>query len=250
MKVLSLYNIKGGVGKTASAVNLAYLAAEAGARTLLWDLDPQGATSFYLRVRAEVDGGSKRLLRKKKRLHKQIRGTDWIGLDLIPADFTYRDMDLELDDVKKPKKRLAALIAPLREEYDLLFLDCPPSISLASESVFVAADALLVPTIPTHLSLRTLEQLHGHLSREGPRRLEVLPFFCLVDRRKSLHRDTLSLAQSAPYRFLDTEIPYATEVERMGIARAPLLTFDRSCRAARAYLALWHEICQRLELSS
>lgn len=250
MKVLSLFNIKGGVGKTASAVNLAYLAAASGVRTLLWDLDPQGATSFYLRVRAEVAGGGKRLLRRKKRLHKQIRGTDWIGLDLIPADFTYRDLDLELDDVKKPKKRLRELIDPLRKEYDVLFLDCPPSISLTSESLFVAADVLLVPTIPTPLSLRTLDQLHDHLTHQGPRGLEVLPFFCLVDRRKSLHRETLELSRSSPYRFLETQIPYASEVERMGMERAPLPTFDRGSRAARAYQALWDEIRYRLVSAS
>ncbi len=244
MKVFGVFNIKGGVGKTASAVNLAYLSARSGWRTLIWDLDPQGAASFYFRIQAEISGKSQELLRRKKKLHLQIRGTDFPGLDLIPADFAYRRMDLELGEFKKPHQRLAALIEPLAAEYDHLFLDCPPSISLTSESVFVASDVLLVPTIPTPLSLRTLDQLHHHLRRRGPERLRILPFFCLVDRRRSLHRETLEQLRAAggPSPFLRSEIPYASEVEQMGKERQPLALFARKSRAALAYEALWQEI--------
>ena len=114
MKVLASYNIKGGVGKTATAVNLAHLAAADGARVLVWDLDPQGATSFYFRVKPKVKGGSKGLVRGKRALDDAIKGTDFEHLDLVPADFSYRNMDLELDATKKPTRRLAQLIRPLK----------------------------------------------------------------------------------------------------------------------------------------
>ena len=95
--VLATYNIKGGVGKTSAAVNLAYLAANDGARTLLWDLDPQGGSTYLFRVKPKVRGGVRRLVRGKSDVDSLIKGTDHVGLDLLPADFSYRHMDLALD---------------------------------------------------------------------------------------------------------------------------------------------------------
>ena len=168
MKVVATYNIKGGVGKTTTAVNIAALAAADGLRTLLWDLDPQGAASFLFRVRPKVRGGGRKLVRGRSDITEVLRGTDVEGLDLLPADFSYRHMDLVLDESGKPTRRLRKVLAPLGEHYDLAVLDCPPSISLVSESVFDAADALLVPLIPSTLTLRTApEWARGCAS--GPR---------------------------------------------------------------------------------
>jgi cellulose biosynthesis protein BcsQ len=256
VKTIAVYNIKGGVGKTASAVNLAFLATMQGRRTLVWDLDPQGAATFYFRVRPKIEGGSRALLKKKarSRLPKQIRGTDLEGLDLLPADFSFRKLDLTLDEAKRPEKPFERVLGVLATEYDLLFLDCAPSISVASEAVFEVADVLLVPTIPTPLSLRTLEQLNDHLAKGGPKNLRVLPFLSMVDRRKQIHRrvppQLLALCEEmerveTPLR---TPIPYSSYVEQMGIHRAPLFSFAHRSPPAKAYATLWREICQRLEI--
>ena len=189
--VLATYNIKGGVGKTSAAVNLATLAALDGAPTLLWDLDPQGASTYLFRVRPKVKGGGSKLVRGKSDVDALIKGTDHEGLDLLPADFSYRHMDLELGDAKRPNRRLGAVLKPLRDEYEYTFLDCPPSISLVSESVFEVADALLVPIIPATLSSRTLEQLHSVLASDT----QVLGFFSMADRRKRLHRELMDSLQ-------------------------------------------------------
>src|SRR5947209_8081758 len=157
--VLATYNIKGGVGKTSSAVNLAYLAAAGGAPTLLWDLDPQGASTYLLRVKPKVKGGGRRLVRGKTDAAGRIKGTDYERLDLLPADFSYRHMDLDLDATKRPTRRLSRVLAPLEPEYDFVFLDCPPSLSLVSESVFESAGALLIPLLPADLSARTLDHI-------------------------------------------------------------------------------------------
>src|SRR5437660_112418 len=137
-RVLATYNIKGGVGKTSAAVNLAVLAAGQGARTLLWDLDPQGASTYLFRVKPKVKGGGRKLVTGKSDAADSIKGTDHERLDLLPADFSYRHMDLALDDAKKPTRRLARVLEPLRPDYDYVFLDCPPSLSLVSENVFEA----------------------------------------------------------------------------------------------------------------
>jgi cellulose biosynthesis protein BcsQ len=245
MKTLAVYNIKGGVGKTATAVNLAYIAAASGLRTLLWDLDPQGAATFYFRVRAKVKGGARRLVHGKSDLDSRIRGSDYANLDILPADFSYRNLDLELGEARKPTRRLARLLKPLRKQYDVLIIDCAPSISLVSEGVFEATDALLIPTIPTPLSLNTLAQLTGHL-RQADSRLRLIPFFCMVDRRKALHRKMCDDPQRDKIGFVKTAIPYSSAVEQMGITRAPLAATAPGGRVTRAYGNLWSEVLARL----
>ena len=248
MRVFATYNIKGGVGKTAAAVNLAYLAARQGYRTLVWDLDPQGAATFYFRIRPKVKGGSRKLVRGKRDIDLTIRGTDFEGLDLLPADFSYRNMDLDLLDAREPTSQLARIMLPLTLQYDVVLLDCAPSISLVSEGVFVAADALLVPTIPTTLSLRTLDQLHRHLAARGSRQPSLLPFFSMVDRRKSLHRRICEDSDLQSVPMLRSSIPYSSIVEQMGLHRKPLGAFAPASSAGRAYDELWTEISGRFDL--
>lgn len=247
MRVIAVFSIKGGVGKTAAAVNLADAAARKGQRVLLWDLDPQGAASFYLRVKPRVKGGFDKLLRRRRGLLSAVRESDHERLDLMPADFSYRYMDLSLDAAGKPRRRLGALLASVAEHYDLALLDCPPSISLASESVFRAAEILVCPVIPTPLSLRAHSQLEGYLAGLGRKAPRLLPFLSMVDRRKSLHRQ---LAESLPGEhpeFAKTWIPYSTEVEQMGIRRAPLASFAPRSHPRLAFDRLWEEIESRLE---
>ena len=159
MKVVATYSIKGGVGKTTTAVNLAYEAGRAGVRVLVWDLDPQGAATYLLRVRPKVRGGSRRLVSAKGALADHVRGTDLDAVHVLPADFSLRHLDVHLEGTREPTRRIATLLDPVRDHYDLAILDCPPSISLASESVFGAADTLLVPVVPATLASRTLGQL-------------------------------------------------------------------------------------------
>jgi cellulose biosynthesis protein BcsQ len=246
MRVFATFNIKGGVGKTASTINLAYLSSLDGARTLIWDLDPQSSATFYLRVKAKIKGGSKGIVKGKQALDPLIRGSDFDNLDLLPADFSYRKLDLLLDRTKKPSKRLADLIKPLAKDYDHLFLDCAPGINLVSDSVFAASDVLMIPTIPTTLSLRTLDQLAKYLNKQNFKRLKIWPFFCMVDRRKTLHREIAGSKDDLPFELLATRIPFSSIVERMGVYRAPLHTFARTTAAAQAYGLLWSEIKIRL----
>jgi chromosome partitioning protein len=242
MKILATYNIKGGVGKTATAVNLGYLAARDGLRVLLADLDPQAAATYLLRVRPRVKGGGKALIQGSRELDAAIKGTDFDNLDLLPADFTFRNLDLLLDATKKPTRRLARLLRPLGGEYDLIFLDCPPGISLLSEAVLHAADIVLVPIIPTTLSLRTLDQLTEFISGFDGQRPEVLAFFSMIDRRKRLHKEITERLPAERKDVATTAIPALSMIEQMAVQRAPVTAFAPRSAAARAYAGLWAEV--------
>jgi cellulose biosynthesis protein BcsQ len=249
MKIFATYNIKGGVGKTSAAVNLAYLAGADGYRTLLWDLDPQAAASYVFRVRPRVKGGAKALIRGARPLDDAIKGTDFDGLDLLPADFTYRNMDLALHKEKRPTRQLGRLLGPLAAEYDIVVLDCPPSISLVSENILHAVHTLLVPLIPTTLSERTFDQLTAFIEGlDGPRPA-VLAFFSMVDRRKRLHREIAARLQAERSDIAVAMIPAMTVVEQMAVQRAPVPAFAPRSAAAQHYRQLWAELRARAGLT-
>ena len=242
MKVLATYNIKGGVGKTSTAVNLAYLSAREGRRTLLWDLDPQAAATYVFRVRPRIKGGGQALVTRKRPIEAALKATDFDNLDLLPADFSYRNMDFDLDDTKKRTRRLGQLIDTIAGEYDIVFLDCPPSISLVSENVLHAADILLVPLIPATLSLRTFDQLTRFVAESHGSHPEVVAFFSMADRRKRLHREVIDAIPRNHTRVVNTVIPALSIIEQMAERRAPVPAFAPTSRAAHCYEELWAEV--------
>src|SRR3989304_4259362 len=213
MKGLASFKIKGGGGKTPCIVNLAYPAAREGYRTLLWDLDPQGAASFYFRVQPRIEGGLKGILARTRPLQAAIKATDFPGVDVSPADPALRYLDTKLIEHEKPVKQFRKLIKPFTGLYDLVLLDCAPGISLASENIFYAVDALLVPVIPTTLSVRTLHQLKQYLAQADSKSPALLPFFSMLDHRKRLHRETINTLSGQGHRFLQTIIPSASQLE-------------------------------------
>ena len=248
MKTVALFSIKGGVGKTAAAVNLAHLAARGGARTLLWDLDPQGAATFYLRIRPKLRGGPKRLVKRKTRLAAAVKGSDFPGLDVVPADFSLRSLELRLNELDDPLARLRRLLRPMRDDYDLVLVDCAPGVSLVSDAVMRASDLVLVPTIPTTLSIRTHAQLVAHA---GARKLDaaIVPFFSMADRRRRLHRAVMLEFASRTPECSKIFVPYATQVEQMGPRRMPVTAFAPASAASRAFEQLWAQVALRLGAS-
>jgi len=244
MKAIALYNLKGGVGKTTAAVNVAYLAAAAGQRVLLWDLDPQGASSFILRVRPHVGDLRKKTFRGGAEFAEAIKQTDYLNLDLLPADFSYRKFDRILDHLGKPARVMGTLLETLGENYDLIFLDCPAGFSLLTEAVLETVDLSLVPTIPTPLSVQTLARILKWADRSGSA-AQVAPFFSMVDRRKAVHRRACDWSLSHRGSFLETHIPCASVVEQISVRRAPLPEFAERDPAAVAFADLWSELRAR-----
>ena len=250
MKIIAVTNIKGGVGKTTTAVNLSYLCAASAGPTLLWDLDPQGAATYTLRGDPVEHASPKKLLNGKRHLPELILSTGYANLDLLPADFSYRNFDVHLAEQKKPTERLLKMSRSLRDVYAVLFLDCAPGISLLSENVLHAADAIIVPLLPTPLSVRMLVQLQDFIAAKGWTDLKLLPFFSMVDRRKSLHHDIIAKTREQFPTLLVTEVPYSSEIERMSLRRAPIPAFAPRSPAAQIYSALWTEMTGAMRLAA
>ena len=246
MKTIALYSIKGGVGKTATAVNLSYLSALCSAPTLICDLDPQGASSFYFRITASKKFNSDKFLKGSKKIHNNIKATDFEHLDLLPSDFSYRNLDIELSDEKKPRKKLKKNLEELSDDYHFVFFDCPPNLTLLSESVFAASDIILVPMIPTTLSIRTYVQLKEFFETNNLDSSKIRAFFTMVEKRKKMHQDIIHEFRNTQ-GFLSQTIPYNSEVEKMGIYRAPLNAVLPNSTAAKAYSSLWKELSSELD---
>ena len=210
----------------------------------MWDLDPQAAATYLFRVRPRVKGGGERIVAARKPIVAAIKATDFTDLDLLPADFTLRNMDLLLDRTKRPTRRLTKVLEPLQDEYDLAVLDCPPSVSLVSENVLAASDLVLSPMIPATLSVRTFDQLRDFVADvHTPARLTG--FFSMVDRRKRLHREmveSMTHERDGVALVARASIPAQSLIEQMAVQRAPVPYYAPRSSATRSYRALFDEV--------
>jgi len=239
---VGVYNLKGGVGKSTTAVCLACLAAAGGEPTLLWDLDPQGAAGYYLGSAGESGRGTRRLVKGKERLAEIARPTRVTNLDLVPSRFSYRRLDLNLGSRPRPRKVLWRLLSDLTSTYRWVFLDCPPGIGLLSENIFHAADLLLVPVVPTPLSLRAFEEIVVFFRRKGYERARLLPFFSLVERRRRIHASTMDIFAAREPAVCRTVIPARSDIERMAVTRRPVVIYRPRSQSSRAFQDLWSEV--------
>jgi cellulose biosynthesis protein BcsQ len=242
MTTLSIYSNKGGVGKTATAVNLSYLAARTGSKTLICDLDPQGSATYYFRVKPKLKSGAKGFIKGGKNVYKSVKGTDYENLDLLPADFSLRNLDLTFDKLKRSKKRLSQILNPFKDEYDLIILDCPVTISVLAENIFNAVDFTLVPVIPTTLSVRTYRQLLSFCKKNKYQVAKIYSFFSMVDRHKKMHRELMATVSREFKGVLKNPIPFLSQIEKMGIYREPVAAFSPGSTASQSYQNLWHNI--------
>jgi chromosome partitioning protein len=235
-RTLAVYSLKGGVGKTTLAVNLAWASATLSSRkTLLWDLDGQAAATWLLghdpngkeagaAIRREVDA------------KKLIRPTAIERLDLLPADVSLRELDVAFRTLDK-KNRLAKLVGDLAGAYDRIVIDCPPGLTDTSDQIMRAADLVVVPVIPSALSRRALDAIAAHVSAKKGPKVTLAPVFSMVDRRRALHREALAQHPDWP------AIPMASAFEAMTDRRAPLGTFaPRGSAGVEAVAALWQRV--------
>ena len=211
---------------------------------MLCDMDSQGAASYYYRIKPKKKFNRARLLRGE--FYEFIRGTDFSHLDLLPAHFSFRNLDIAINEEKKEKKRqvLSSLLAPLGDQYDYVILDCPPNVTVLSENIITAADCVVVPVVPTTLSLLALEQLLKLCKKVGCKKNKILAFFSMVERRKLMHNSIMKKYRSYPI-FMQSYVPFMAEIEKMGMYRRPVGSTPRKSLASQAYELLWQEIMER-----
>ncbi len=239
-KLVAVYSLKGGVGKTTLAVNLAAESAlRRGNKTLLWDLDPQSAASFILGHEPDKKARAKSVFERDVSPDKLICPTAIAGLDLLPADISLRGLDGLLASLGK-KKRLARLVEGISGQYDRIFLDCPPGLTETSEQMMRAADIIIVPVIPSPLSQRALADVIAHLTEHHKGHAPLLPVFSMVDRRRNLHVAATSAQPDWP------RIPMASAVEQMALHRAPVGSFAHRSPAGEAFHMLAGAIERKL----
>src|SRR5262249_15854843 len=149
----------------------------------------------------------------------------YTNLSVIPAVDPYGELDAQLAAQDSPTVRLLRMRRMLAEHCDTLFMDCPPGISLLTESVLRGADAMVVPLVPTPRSVRMLDEVVEYIAGQQWPDLTLLPMFSMVDWRKSLHYEVVTTMRARFPQMLPMGIPYASEIERVARRRAPLNTW-------------------------
>ena len=252
MKVLSTFSITAEVGKTATAVNLAYLCALEGARTLLWDLDPKAAATYALTGDDIEDAAAGKLTFAGSELAPMIAPTRYSNLDLVSsnAGLLHRNGNGNGSRGRGDHQKIDRMLAPLAADYDCVILDCPPGIDDLTEAVFFASDSLLVPVIPTVVSVREYDALADSVReferKHRPRSVAVTGFFSKVEERRELHAAFIELFPEGRADVLHCTVPRASEVAETATRRAPVHTFAPGSPAAAAYEELWRTVRHRL----
>ena len=155
-------------------------------------------------------------------------------------------MELQLNNVQEPVEVFRRRLKKLHEDYDYVFLDCPPGLSLVSLSLIRASGFLLIPIIPTTLSMRSLDLLYESRALQSKKPGRVMPLVSMMDRRGKLHREIQLELLTTHRGALWSSIPEASVVERMGRERCPLFVYAPRSLAAEAFRELWREIRERI----
>lgn len=233
MASIAVYSMKGGVGKTTLAVNLAWLAATQSARrTLLWDLDGQAGASFILAGDRRGRYSARDVIEGDVDPLKLIQETATPGLFLLPADSSLRMLDTTFEAIDR-KKQLRRLLESLGGEFDRIILDCPPGLGTTSDQILRAATLVLLPMIPSTLSRRAFADVRDHLALHHKGRPRLYPVYNMVDRRRASHRQAVEADPGCP------AIPMASAVEAMADRHAAIGAYAPRSPAAQAMASLW-----------
>ncbi|SIN62380.1 Cellulose biosynthesis protein BcsQ [Parasphingorhabdus marina DSM 22363] len=240
MAVIAVYSMKGGVGKSCTAVNLAWSSATQSARrTLLWDLDAQGAASFILKGDKVKKDRARAMIAGDVKAGKLIKPTAYDNLDLLAADVSLRGLDRLFFEINR-KKHMGKILRGLAKDYDRIILDCPPGLTETSEQILRNADYVIVPVIPSPLSERALKDVQLFLDSTGRKHAPLLPVYTMVDRRRTIHKNTLDKHRKWPV------IPMSSDIERMTKLKRPVGDFSPNGPAAQAFAKIWRGIEKRI----
>ncbi|MDP4265184.1 MAG: AAA family ATPase [Bacteroidota bacterium] len=246
---MAVYNIKGGVGKTTTSVNLACFLAKSGLSVLLWDLDPQGGSSYFFNCQNQNNNTHARLFDQYITIYDVIHSTDSYQIDVISNDSLFSDQFMnnasKLAAVNFGNHELVKMtLAEVEDDYDVCIMDCSPGRFLLHDNIFNAADLLLIPNIPAPLSVYCNNMLMDSLQNKMPFLNKVLSFYNMVQVHKNLHKQYLDNRKEDAVRMLNNYIPFYTEIELITLTKESIFHQLKECKANGYYHTLWLEICE------
>ncbi len=256
MTCITIANQKGGVGKTTTAINLGTALAATGMRVLLIDLDPQGNASTGLGInRADRARSSYDLLIGDISLEEAFIPTKVPGLDIVPATVDLSGAEIELVEFEERTHRLEKVIRRAGDQWEVILIDCPPSLGLLTMNAMVAADSLLVPLQCEFFALEGLSQLLSTVERIRTRfnpGLSILGVaLTMYDRRNRLTEQVSDDVRAVLGRVVfDTVIPRNVRLSEAPSHGLPALIYDHRCPGSEAYIALARELIARLPPST
>lgn len=246
-KTVSILNQKGGVGKTTTAVNLSAAIGAKGKKLLLVDIDPQGnSTSGYGINKREIKNSSYEVLTGEIKASEAIINTEFEGVDLIPANMNLAGAELEIIDMKNRESILKNSLAEVWDQYDYIFLDCPPSLGLITLNALTASDTFLVPIQCEYYALEGLSQLMA-TARKIKRMYN--PYLDIEGVLLTMYDGRLNLTQQVvgevkrffPKKVYSTTIPRNVRLSEAPSFGQPIMYFDKNSKGSIAYTALCDE---------
>lgn len=246
-KTVSILNQKGGVGKTTTAVNLAAAVGASGKRVLLCDIDPQGnSTSGYGINKREIKKSSYEVLTGELTASEAIIRTEFAGVDIIPANMNLAGAELEIIDKKNRESILKQSLSEVWEDYDFIFLDCPPSLGLITLNALTASDTFLVPIQCEYYALEGLSQLMA-----TARKIKQMynPYLELEGVLLTMYDGRLNLTQQVvaevkkffPKKVYSVTIPRNVKLSEAPSFGQPVIYFDKNSKGSLAYMSLCDE---------
>lgn len=248
-KIIAIANQKGGVGKTTTSVNLTAILADMGQRVLAVDLDPQGNTTSGLGMTVE-DRSVYEAVMGRIGLREAVQHTEIPGLDLVGADIRLAGAELELVSVDKREYRLKTALAAVQKDYDFIFIDCPPSLSLLTLNALTAADRVLVPIQCEYYALEGVSSLMNTISRVkktfNPRIDLEGVVLTMLDGRTNLGLQVVAeVKKHFKKKTFATTIPRSIRLGEAPSHGEPIHVYDPRSAGAVAYRALAAELLER-----
>ena len=250
-KIIAIANQKGGVGKTTTAVNLSAAIGAMGKKTLLVDVDPQGNSSSGVGIdRRQEKNTMYEVLIGQCTVQEALVHTDFENLDVLPSSMDLAAAELELASVDHRESALKNALIPLRENYDYIFIDCPPSLGLITTNALCAADTLLVPIQCEYYALEGLSQLMNTVRRVKRQYNSLLDLegvlLTMYDGRLNLTQQVVAeVKKYFPRKVFSTVIPRTVRLSEAPSFGKPVLYFDKGSKGSKAYKALAEEITKR-----